>query len=72
MTVEVCRKGDRIDVQVQGAAPTGGRPPWSILLRGIERVASVEGGTAQREAIGTRVVPDAGTQAVSVRLEESV
>jgi hypothetical protein len=44
MTVEVRREGDRIDVQVQGAAPTGGRPPWSVLLRGTEKVASVTGG----------------------------
>jgi alpha-D-xyloside xylohydrolase len=66
-TVEARRTGVRIEVSVQGASK-----PWAVLLRGIEHVASVVGGTAQREAIGTCVMPNAGAQAVSVRLEESV
>jgi hypothetical protein len=62
MTVEVRREGDRIDVQIQGESPTGGRQPWSVLLRGVSDgtsagVASVEGGAAQAEALDTRLVP---------------
>ena len=73
MTVEVRREGDRIDVQVQGAAPTGGRPPWSVLLRGVSDgtsagVASVEGGTAQVEALGTRLVPAEDVRRLVVHL----
>jgi alpha-D-xyloside xylohydrolase len=66
-SVEARRDGPQIEVSVRATSK-----PWSVLLRGIERVASVEGGTAQREAIGMRMVPDAGAQAVFVRLEESV
>jgi alpha-D-xyloside xylohydrolase len=66
-TVEARRTGSRIEVSVQGS--TG---PWSVLLRGIETVASVAGGTAQADGLGVRVVPDAGTRSVTVRLAESV
>ena len=50
-TVKVRRTGSRIKVSVKGASK-----PWAVLLRGIEAVASVEGGTAQAEALGTRLV----------------
>ena len=68
MTVEVRREGDRIDVQVQGAYA-----PWSVLLCGVSDgtsagVASVEGGAAQAEALGTRLVPAAGARRLVVRL----
>ena len=72
MTVEVRRDGARIEVSVAGATPTGGRQPWSVLLRGIEDVGPVTGGTAERDALGTRVGPDVGARAVTVRVEESV
>jgi alpha-D-xyloside xylohydrolase len=67
VTVEARRTGSRIGVSVQGS--TG---PWSVLLRGIETVASVAGGTAQAGGLGVRVLPDAGTRSVAVRLAESV
>jgi len=66
-TVEVRRVGSRIEVSVRGASK-----PWSVLLRGIEGVGLATGGTAQPDALGTRVVPDAGTRSVTVRLSESV
>jgi alpha-D-xyloside xylohydrolase len=68
MTVEVHREGDRIDVQVQGAPPTEGRPTWSVLLRSIENVASVEDGAAQAEALGTCLVPVEGVHRLVVHL----
>jgi alpha-D-xyloside xylohydrolase len=52
-TVEARRVGTRIEVAVEGASG-----PWSVLLRGIEHVDSVEGGAAQAEALGTRLVPE--------------
>jgi alpha-D-xyloside xylohydrolase len=70
MTVEAHREGDRIDVQVQGAPPTAGRPPWSVLLRGTKEVTSVAGGMAEQDALGTRLVPGAGVRAVVVQLPE--
>jgi alpha-D-xyloside xylohydrolase len=66
-TVEACRTGSRIEVSVQGS--TG---PWSVLLRGIENVASVGGGTAQADELGVCVMPKAGVQTVTVRLEETL
>jgi alpha-D-xyloside xylohydrolase len=71
-TVEVRREGDRIEVQVQGVPK-----PWSVLLRGVSDgtsagVASVAGGTAKVDELGVRVVPDAGTRSVVVRLAESI
>ena len=54
-TVEVCRSGARIEVSVQGTTKL-----WSVLLRGVEAVASVEGGAAQTETLGTRLVPAEG------------
>jgi alpha-D-xyloside xylohydrolase len=51
-TVEARRVGARIEVSVQGSTN-----PWSVLLRGVEAVASVEGGAAQPDALGTRLVP---------------
>ena len=63
MTVEVRREGDRIEVQVQGASKS-----WSVLLRGVEAVASVEGGAAQAEALGTRLVPAEDVRRLVVHL----
>jgi alpha-D-xyloside xylohydrolase len=68
MTVEVRRGGDRIDVQVQGTSAS-----WSVLLRGVTvgtsaGVASVEGGAAQAEALGTRLVPAEGVGRLVVHL----
>jgi alpha-D-xyloside xylohydrolase len=65
-TVEAHRIGTRVEVSVQGATR-----PWSVLLRGIEDVGSVTGGTAERDALRARVVPDAGLQAVVVQLPEA-
>ena len=65
-TIEASRVGAQIEVSAQRATK-----PWSILLRGIEKVASVTGGTAERDAMGTRVVPNAGVQAVVVQLPET-
>jgi alpha-D-xyloside xylohydrolase len=63
MTVEVRRGGDRIEVQIEGASSS-----WSVLLRGIEAVQSVEGGTAQAEALGTRLAPTGDVRRLVVHL----
>jgi alpha-D-xyloside xylohydrolase len=67
-TVEACRRGAQIEIAVQGATPTGGRQPWSILLRGIENVASVTDGTAQSDGLGTRLIPAEGVRRLVVHL----
>ena len=63
MTVEVRREGDRIEVQVEGTSAS-----WSVLLRGIESVQSVEGGAAQAEVLGTRLVPAEDVRRLVVHL----
>jgi alpha-D-xyloside xylohydrolase len=62
-TVEARRDGTQIEVSVQGATR-----PWSVLLRGIKTVASVEGGAAQVEALGTRLVPAENVRQLVVHL----
>jgi alpha-D-xyloside xylohydrolase len=63
MTVEVRRGGDRIEVQAKGASSS-----WSVLLRGIEAVQSVEGGATQAEALGTRLAPTEDVRRLVVHL----
>jgi hypothetical protein len=71
-SVEARRDTTQIEVSVRGAIPTGTRQPWSVLLRGVENVASVAGGTAQANELGVRGVPDVGAPSVALRLKESV
>ena len=71
-TVKARRDGARIQVSVKGASPTGRRQPWSVLLRGIENVVSVTGGTNQANELGARVVPDAGVKAVGGQVPAAV
>jgi alpha-D-xyloside xylohydrolase len=63
MTIEVRREGDQIGVQVENASEL-----WSVLLRGVEAVRSVEGGTARPESLGVRLVPAEGVRRMVVHL----
>jgi alpha-D-xyloside xylohydrolase len=63
LTVEVSRAGQEIHVQ-SGGVSRG----WSVLLRGIDQVRSVEGGTAQADALGMRMIPGTGVDALIVQL----
>jgi alpha-D-xyloside xylohydrolase len=63
MTVEVSRAGQQVRVQARGASRS-----WSVLLRGIESVRSVQGGTARPDALGTLLVPAEGAQALTALL----
>ena len=51
------RWGKAVSVKANGATQ-----PWRVLLRGVPAVRSVEGGTAQEDALGTLLIPDAGYQ----------
>ena len=66
VTVEACRVGSRIEVAVQGEAKR-----WSVLLRGVADVVSVEGGTAEKETLGMRIVPNADVKSVIVQYSGS-
>ena len=63
MTAEVSRKGQQVHVQVNCATK-----PWSVLLRRISAVQSVEGGTARADALGTLLVPEKDKKHLTVHL----
>jgi alpha-D-xyloside xylohydrolase len=65
MTVEVSREGQQVLVQAQGAPRS-----WSVLLRGIGSVQSVEGGKAQADASGTLLIPAKNANRLTVRLAD--
>jgi alpha-D-xyloside xylohydrolase len=61
MTLAVSRECGCI--LVRATAPGTG---WRILLRGGDRVDSVKGGTAAREAAGTLITPAAGSDVIEI------
>jgi alpha-D-xyloside xylohydrolase len=63
MTLEVSRQGQQVHVRAQGMATA-----WPVLLRGIESVQSVAGGTAQADPLGTRLIPAEGASSLVVHL----
>lgn len=63
MTVKASRKGQQVRVQVQGEPKF-----WSVLLRGVGSVQSVEGGIAKADTLGTLLVPKKGASSLSVHL----
>jgi alpha-D-xyloside xylohydrolase len=63
MKVEVSRDGGRVCVQAKGAERA-----WSILLRGVDAIRSMEGGTAQADVLGTLLIPAEGASEFTVRL----
>jgi alpha-D-xyloside xylohydrolase len=62
-SVKATRKGNRIEVDV-----TGGLHTWSLLLVGIDSVASVDGGVAETTPQGIRITIGAGAVALNIRL----
>jgi alpha-D-xyloside xylohydrolase len=62
-TVTATRAGDEIRIETEGS----GRA-WSVLLRGIEGLTSVEGGAAEGDPLGTRLTPEGDTTSLVVRL----
>ena len=57
------RQGDRLTVVSQGAASG-----WSLVLRGISSVASVEGGEAESTELGLRIKPNDSVSPLLVAL----
>ncbi|MBN1640983.1 MAG: alpha-xylosidase [Anaerolineae bacterium] len=62
LSIEVRRAGGQVGIRVDGV----GR--WSALLRGVDRVADVSGGTATPDPLGTRVIPAPGAGEIAIRL----
>ncbi len=63
MTLEASRAGGSIMVKAGGSSKK-----WFLLLRGISRVKSIEGGTAKTDALGTLIIPSEGTELLAVSL----
>jgi hypothetical protein len=47
---------------------TGPGKAWSVLLRGVETVQAVEGGSARPDALGTLVTAAAGKTELAITL----
>ncbi|SFI86955.1 alpha-D-xyloside xylohydrolase [Paenibacillus sp. UNC496MF] len=63
LTATASRRGGAIALDVDGGAEG-----WSLLLRGVEAVASVEGGQADAGAEGVRILPAPGVKRLVVQL----
>jgi len=63
MTATFRREGETIQVRV-----TGAEKRWRVVLRGVESIRSVEGGTAHAESLGTLVAPEHGASALTIHL----
>lgn len=63
MTVTAGRAGKQIRLQVEGTARD-----WSVLLRGVDAVGSVEHGAAQAGALGTLIRPAPGAGSLVIHL----
>lgn len=63
LTVNVTRNGSVLDVRAEGAGK-----PWNIVLRGIESVSSVEGGSQVSGANGVVVTAATGANALTIQL----
>ncbi len=63
LSVTAVRNGSAIDLNVEGASK-----PWTLVLRGIESAASVDGGTAVSTAEGVEITPAAGAKRIAIKL----
>lgn len=63
LTATLKREGAAIQCALEGAARN-----WSVLLRGINEVQSVSGGSHASHESGTMVVPEAGKSSLTINL----
>ncbi|MEM2144100.1 MAG: glycoside hydrolase family 31 protein, partial [Candidatus Jordarchaeaceae archaeon] len=63
IVIKASRKGQQIHVQTKGASKS-----WSILLRGVDSVLSVKGGTTRADALGTLLIPKKGVNRLNIHL----
>jgi alpha-D-xyloside xylohydrolase len=62
-TVTARREGGRITIQAKGS-----NKPWSVLLRGIDGAASVQGAASRTAALGLELMPHAGVTQLDIEL----
>ena len=63
MTIEVNRKGPVINIRTKGSSKK-----WSVLLRGIGSITSIEGGKAKKDKLGILLTPTKETNSITVNL----
>jgi alpha-D-xyloside xylohydrolase len=63
MLIQASREGGRIQVKAEGR-----QEGWSVLLRNISMTRSVEGGTAEPDALGTLIIPVKGAKTLRISL----
>jgi alpha-D-xyloside xylohydrolase len=63
LQVAVSRSGSKLAVHAEGTGK-----PWSIVLRGIDSVSSVDGGTQQAGSHGVIVAAASGTSELTIEL----
>ncbi|WP_340401444.1 alpha-xylosidase [Paenibacillus sp. FSL H8-0079] len=63
LTVNVTRNGSVLEVRAEGAGK-----PWNLVLRGIESVSSVEGGSQVSGANGVVVTAATGATSLTIQL----
>ncbi|MEC0127959.1 alpha-xylosidase [Paenibacillus pabuli] len=63
LVVNVSRNGSVLEVRAEGAGK-----PWSLVLRGIESVSSVDGGSQASGTNGVVVAAAAGTSSLTIQL----
>jgi alpha-D-xyloside xylohydrolase len=63
MILEASGAGGSIRVRAEGKSEN-----WSILLRNVSRVQSVEGGVAKPDTLGTLVTPAKGVESLTINL----
>ena len=64
LSVTASRSGNVIEVKASGAGK-----PWTLVLRGIGEVASVDQGTAASGEHGAVITPEAGASSVTITLK---
>jgi alpha-D-xyloside xylohydrolase len=63
MTIEVSRKGQRLNIKTKGASKN-----WQVLLRGITSIKSIKDGKAKEDRFGMLVIPAKKTNRIVVNL----
>jgi alpha-D-xyloside xylohydrolase len=63
MSIRVSRSGQQITVETEGASRA-----WSILLRGVDVVQSVDGGKAKKDPLGVLVTAKKGASRLTIEL----
>ena len=66
MQVQASRRGQTIDVRVSRTSK-----PWSVVLRGVGQLQSVQGGTTGPDEMGTRVSAPQGSSSLKIVLSEA-